>query len=55
VDASTIDVITHDGRHLTAEEYRRLLEEERIAQQVSRERLSGAAEHSAGGKLVPAP
>src|SRR5262249_9077066 len=35
VDASSIDVITHDGRHLTAEEYRRLLEEERVARQVN--------------------
>jgi hypothetical protein len=30
VDASSIEVTLHDGRHMTADEYRRLLEEERI-------------------------
>jgi uncharacterized protein DUF4157 len=55
VDASSIDVITHDGRHMTAEEYRRLLEEERIRDQTARERLRGAGEHQVGGRMIPAP
>ena len=54
IDAMSIDVRAHDGRTLTAEEYRRLLEEERIARQVERERLGGAAEHREGGRGVPA-
>jgi hypothetical protein len=55
VDVVTIEVVLRDGRRLTAEEYRRLLEEERIARQVERERLGGAAEHQEGGRLIPAP
>lgn len=55
VDAVTIDVLTTDGRVLTPEEYRDLLEAERIRQQVERERLGGAAEHFEGGRGVPAP
>jgi len=55
VDASSIDVITHDGRHMTADEYRRLLEEERIRDQTARERLRGVGEHREGGRLIPAP
>jgi hypothetical protein len=55
VNAMSIDVRLRDGRVLTAEEYRRLLEEERIASQVRRERLMGATEYREGGRSVPAP
>jgi len=55
VHAMSIEVRTRAGETLTAEEYRRRLEEERIAEQVARERLEGAAEHRAGGRGVPAP
>jgi hypothetical protein len=59
VNAMSIDVRTHDGQTLTAEEYRELLErereQERIRRQVERERLSGATEHRAGGFSIPAP
>ncbi|MFF1676501.1 hypothetical protein ACFVYG_10785 [Streptomyces sp. NPDC058256] len=51
VDASTIEVITRDGVTLTADGYRRLLEEE----QVERQRLRGAPERFEGGRPVPAP
>ncbi|MCX5561516.1 DUF4157 domain-containing protein [Streptomyces sp. NBC_00038] len=51
VDASTIEVITRDGATLTADEYRRLLEEERV----ERQRLRGAPERFEGGRPVPAP
>jgi hypothetical protein len=54
VDTSSIDVITPDGRHMTADEYRRLLEEERIQDQTASERLRGAGEHREGGRLIPA-
>lgn len=39
----------------TAQEYRQILEAERIATQVERERLNGADEHREGGHGVPAP
>lgn len=55
VDAMSIEVVTRDGVTHTAEEYRRILEEERIAAQVERERLGGADEHREGGRGVPAP
>ncbi len=55
VGAMSIDVVTRDGHVHTAEEYRQILEEERIRQQVERERLSGATEHWEGGRRVPAP
>lgn len=55
VDSMSIDVRTRAGVTHTAEEYRRILEEERIAQQVARERLGGATEHTEGGRGVPAP
>jgi hypothetical protein len=55
VGGSTIDVITRTGERLTAEEYRRRLEEERTAAQIERERLRGAGEHMVGGRLIPAP
>lgn len=51
VDASTIEVITRDGVTLTADGYRRLLEEE----QDERQRLRGAPERFEGGRPVPAP
>lgn len=55
VGGSTIDVITRTGERLTAEEYRRRLEEERTAAQIERERLRGAGDHMVGGRLIPAP
>lgn len=55
VDAMSIDVWTQGRETLTAEEYRQRLENERIAEQVERERLQGAAEHREGGRGVPAP
>ncbi len=55
VDPVTIDVVTRDGQVHTAEEYRQILEDERIAQQKERERLAGATEHREGGRSVPAP
>jgi hypothetical protein len=56
VDVVTFEVITHDGRRLTPEEYRSLLEEEkRTARQIERERLGGATEYREGGRSVPAP
>ncbi|WP_371599786.1 DUF4157 domain-containing protein [Streptomyces sp. NBC_00564] len=51
VDASTIEVITRDGVTLTADGYRRLLEQE----QDERQRLRGAPERFEGGRPVPAP
>ncbi len=55
VDAVSIDVVTSDGRTMTAEEYRDLLEAERTADQVRGERLRGATEHREGRLSVPAP
>jgi len=55
IDAISVEVVTRDGRTLTAEEYKQLLEEERIAGQVERERLGGATEHREGAGSVPAP
>ncbi len=52
VHASSIEVVTKDGRRLTADEYREILETER---QKARERLGGATEHRAGPGSVPAP
>jgi Domain of unknown function (DUF4157) len=55
VDAVSIEVVTRDGVTHTAEEYREILEAERTARQVERERLGGATEHRQGGRGVPAP
>jgi Domain of unknown function (DUF4157) len=55
VDAITIEVRLADGRVLSAEEYRALLETERTRAQIERERLNGAIEHREGGRGVPAP
>jgi hypothetical protein len=55
VNAMSIDVWLRDGRVMTADEYRRLLEEERIASQVRRERLGGATEYRTAAGSVPAP
>lgn len=55
VDAMSIDVLTRDGKVHTAQEYRQILEAERIATQVEREKLNGADEHREGGHGVPAP
>jgi hypothetical protein len=55
VDPSSIRVITRDGRTLSAEEYRDLLDGERIAGQKRRERLGGATEYMQGGRRVPPP
>ncbi len=55
VDAMSIDVRTRDGQTHTAEEYRQILEAERVANQVERERLRGADEHREGGRGVPVP
>jgi hypothetical protein len=55
VDAVSVEVRLRDGRTMTAEEYRDFLEQERIREQVERERLGGATEHRAGGRSVPAP
>ena len=60
VDAVFIDVrLRADGRVISADEYRDLLEEERraaeTAAQVESERLGGATEHRAGSGSVPAP
>lgn len=54
-DAISVEVLTRDGQVHTPEEYLRILEEERIRQQVERERLGGADEHREGGRGVPAP
>jgi hypothetical protein len=40
---------------MTPEDYLALLERERTAAQVERERLQGATEHREGGRSVPAP
>jgi hypothetical protein len=55
VDPNSIRVRTHDGRTLSAEEYRDLLQQEAIGRQVEHERLRGATEHREGGRGVPAP
>lgn len=55
IDAISVEVVTRDGRTLTADEYKQLLEAERVAGQVERERLGGATEHREGGGSVPAP
>jgi Domain of unknown function (DUF4157) len=50
-------VVTLRGtrRVISLEEYRELLDRERIAAQIGRERLGGATEHRAPGVGVPAP
>jgi hypothetical protein len=48
-------VIRATGQVVTAEEYRRLREEEAVRAQVERERLGGATEYREGGRGVPAP
>jgi hypothetical protein len=55
VNASTVDVVTAANVVMTPEAYRTLLESERTAAQVERERLQGATEHREGGRGVPAP
>ena len=55
VDPSELSVRTHDGRTLTAEEYRDQLRDEAVAAQVESERLRGATEHTEGARRVPAP
>jgi hypothetical protein len=53
-DATSVEVLTRDGVLRTAEEYRRMLEDERVRRQVEGERLRGATEHRAGGRSIPA-
>ncbi len=55
VNASSVDVVTVGNIVMTPDDYRALLERERTAAQVERERLSGATEHREGGRSVPAP
>ena len=55
VNASTVDVVTAGNIVMTPDDYRALLERERTAAQVERERLGGATEHREGGRSVPAP
>jgi hypothetical protein len=55
LDANLMDVQLRDGTIMSVDDYRELLETERIRRQVERERLSGATEHRAGGRSVPAP
>ena len=55
IDASSIRVVTRDGRTLSAEEYRELLRTEATAAQIRGERLRGATQETAGGRLVPGP
>jgi hypothetical protein len=55
VNASSVDVVTAGNIVMTPEDYLALLERERTAAQVERERLGGATEHREGGRSVPAP
>jgi hypothetical protein len=55
INASSVDVVTGGNIVMTPEEYLALLERERTAAQVERERLQGATEHREGGRSVPAP
>ena len=55
VNASSVDVVTGGNIVMTPEDYLALLERERTAAQVERERLGGATEHREGGRGVPAP
>jgi hypothetical protein len=55
VNASSVDVVTAGNIVMTPEDYLALLERERTAAQVERERLGGATEHREGGRGVPAP
>ena len=55
VNASSVDVVTAGNIVMTPDDYRALLERERTAAQVERERLGGATEHREGGRSVPAP
>jgi hypothetical protein len=49
-------VVLHgSGRVISLEEYRELLEQERVGEQVRRERLQGATEYRGPGGGVPAP
>jgi len=50
-----VDVVTGGNIVMTPEDYLALLERERTAAQVERERLGGATEHREGGRSVPAP
>jgi hypothetical protein len=50
-----VDVVTAGNIVMTPEDYLALLERERTAAQVERERLQGATEHREGGRSVPAP
>jgi hypothetical protein len=56
INASRWVVVLHDTRReISLEEYRDLLERERTAAQIRRERLQGAAEYYGPGGGVPAP
>jgi len=55
INASSVDVVTAGNIVMTPDDYRALLERERTAAQVERERLGGATEHREGGRSVPAP
>jgi hypothetical protein len=55
INASSVDVVTGGNIVMTPEDYLALLERERTAAQVERERLGGATEHREGGRSVPAP
>jgi hypothetical protein len=55
INASSVDVVTGGNIVMTPEDYLALLERERTAAQVERERLGGATEHREGGRAVPAP
>lgn len=56
VTAISWEVVLHDsGRVITAEEYRQLRADERVRDQVERERLGGAIEYREGARGVPAP
>jgi hypothetical protein len=55
LDIYTAHVLTRDGRTLTVQEYKKLLEEEKVSEQKRSERLHGATEYREGGKSVPAP
>ena len=55
INASSVDVVTAGNIVMTPEDYLALLERERTAAQVERERLGGATEHREGGRSVPAP
>jgi hypothetical protein len=56
IHAGRWEVVLHENKRvISLEEYRELLDGERVAEQVRGERLRGAAEHRALGGGVPAP